>query len=242
MNPALEQLRSQSAVWGIRLSDSRLALLERYARLLGSYELANVIGTRDPEKIVTEHLLDSLSCFLTKCVHEANSMIDVGTGGGLPGVPLAIVRPELRVALLEATEKKVSFLKLVQEELGLRNLELLNTRVEEVGRKPEYRETFELATGRALAALPVVAEYCAPLVRVGGTILSMKGRLSEEESSQGIAAAKQLGLELREVRGVEYQEWLPQKERRLVVFEKVAVTPHRFPRRVGLAKKRPLGS
>ena len=241
MITATEQLRLQVEAWGIELDELRLPLLDQCAHLLAGYKLANVIGVRDRDRVVTEHLLDSLSCLLFEGLNRARSLIDVGTGGGLPGVPLAIARPELNVTLLEATEKKVNFLKYVREELNLQNLRLLNARVEEVGKGLEHREVFEIATARALAALPVVAEYCAPLVRVGGAILAMKGRLSEEEIAQGATAAPELGLELRPVLEVEYSAELAQKERRLVVFEKVAATPKKFPRRVGLAKKRPLG-
>ena len=160
----------------------------------------------------------------------------------MPGVPLAISRPDLRVTLLEATERKARFLHYTRKRLGLQNVDLIQGRVEDVGRKAASRETFDLAVARALADLPEVAEYCAPLVQVGGEILAMKGRLTEEELSRAAAASRELGLELREVREVNYRAELPQKERRLVVFEKILATPERFPRRPGLAKKRPLGS
>lgn len=238
---AIEQLRVQARSWGIELDHSRLSLLGEYADLLAGYELANVIGTKDRKQIVLEHLVDSLSCLAAEDVQCNGSLIDVGTGGGLPGIPLSIACPELRVTLLEATEKKVRFLEYVKTELGLDNLEVLHVRVEDVGRKPECREAFDLATARALAALPVVVEYCAPLVRPGGKIVAMKGRLPEEELSQGIKASRELGAELHEVLKVDYRVQLPQKERRLVVLDKVRATPSRFPRRVGLAKKRPLG-
>ncbi len=146
------------------------------------------------------------------------------------------------MTLLEVTEKKVRFLEYAKAQLDLGNLEVLHARVEEAGRDPRCRDAFDLATARALATLPVVLEYCAPLVRTGGAILAMKGRLPEEELSRGVAASHQLGAKLREVLKVEYRAQLPQKERRLVVFDKVRATSGRFPRRVGLAKKRPLGA
>jgi len=242
MKAAVEQLRLQTSDWGIDLEASQLALLSVYADLLAGYELANVIGTRDPGKIVVEHLCDSLSCLLIGDLWSSRSVIDVGTGGGLPGVPLAISHPELRVTLLEATEKKVRFLDYTREKLGLQNLDLIQGRVEDEGKKAAYRENFDLAVARALAELSVVVEYCAPLVRVGGKILAMKGRLTEEELSRGVAASHELGAEVCEVREVKYRAELPQKERRLVVFEKILATPEKFPRRVGLAKKRSLGT
>jgi 16S rRNA (guanine527-N7)-methyltransferase len=242
MKAAVEQLHLQSGDWDVSLEPSQLASLSAYAGLLAGYEYANVIGTRDPRKIVAEHLTDSLSCLLIRTLWSSGSVIDVGTGGGLPGVPLAISRPALRVTLLEATERKVRFLDYTRKRLGLRNLDLIQGRVEDEGNKAAYRETFDLAVARALAELPVVVEYCAPLVRVGGEIVAMKGRLAEEELSRGVAASRELGLEIREVREVKYRAELPQKERRLVVFKKILATPERFPRRAGLAKKRPLGS
>ena len=242
MPDALEQLRVQCKGWGIDLDGSQLKLLGAYADLLAGYELANVIGTRDRDQIILEHLVDSLSCLAATGIRWGSCLIDVGAGGGLPGIPLSVARPDLRVTLLEATEKKVRFLEYVKAELQLGNLEVLHARAEDAGRESRYREAFDLATARALAALPVVLEYCVPLVRTGGKVLAMKGRLQEEELSQGVAAARELGAQLSETTAVDYRPQIPHKERRLVVFDKVSATPARFPRRVGLAKKRPLGA
>jgi 16S rRNA (guanine527-N7)-methyltransferase len=242
MSEALEQLRVQCKDWGIDLDASQLRRFGEYADLLAGYELANVIGTRDWPRIVLEHLVDSLSCLAAADMRWNGCLIDVGAGGGLPSIPLSIVNPDLRITLLEATEKKVRFLKYVKAELKLGNITVLHARAEAVGREPKYREAFDLATARALAALPVVLEYCAPLVRIGGKVLAMKGRLQEEELLQGVAAAHELGAELKEMMTVHYHPKLPQKERRLVVFDKVKMTPVGFPRRVGFAKKRPLGA
>jgi 16S rRNA (guanine527-N7)-methyltransferase len=239
---AIEQLRLQSVIWGVQLSGTQLALLDAYADLLAEYDLANVIGTRSRNEIVLEHLIDSISCCLLEDLYRCNSIIDVGSGAGLPGLPLAMVQPDLYVTLLETTEKKVRFLEYVIARLRLQNAEVVHARAENVANKPTYRETFALATTRALASLPLVLEYCAPLVCPGGVILAMKGRLSEEELSKGIVASQQLGAALRDVREVEYSARPMEKERRLVVFDKVTTTHERFPRRVGLAKKRPLGT
>ena len=240
MNKALEQLRLQCCEWGLELRDSELRLLDLYAGLLADYPLANVIGVRDTEKILLEHLLDSLSCLTVEHLRSANSAVDIGTGGGLPGVPLSIVCPNLQVTLLEATKKKVNFLGHVKEELQLSNLKILHARAEEVGRIPAFREEFEVATARALAELVVVLEYCAPLVREGGHLISMKSRLEDAELSAGLKVCSQLGIELHEVRQVHYRPSLPQKERSLIVLAKTHTTPNSFPRRTGLAKKRPL--
>ncbi len=238
----MEQLWLQCNEWRLHLDQSCLPLLGSYAELLATYPLANVIGAKEIEHIILDHLLDSLSCLTVDQMARAESMVDVGTGGGLPGVPLAIARPELSVTLLEATERKARFLEEVRTRLGLKNVEVVQVRAEELGGMLEYRDSFGLATARAVATLPVVLEYCAPLVRIGGHVISMKAQLHEEELSAGIRASTQLGVQLREIHEVHYQAQLPRKERRLVVFDKVTETPRAFPRRVGLAKKRPLGT
>ena len=238
---AVEQLRLQCGEWGIELDAAQLSSLSAFAHLLADYDLANVIGTRDLSNILLDHLVDALSCLQVPDLRKETSLIDVGTGAGLPGIPLSIARPDLRVALLEASGKKSCFLHYVQAELAQRNLEVVRARAEEAGNQPQCRGTFALATARALAPLPVVLEYCTPFVHVGGAIIAMKGRLSEEELCGGVRASHQLGVELREVRQVKHSVELPQKERRLAIFDKVADTPAKFPRRAGLAKKRPLG-
>ena len=239
---AIERLRLQSTEWGIELESAQITLLGAYADLLANYERANVIGTRDRDQIVLGHILDALSCLLVSDFYRVHSVVDVGTGAGLPGIPLTIARPDLHVTLLEATLKKAHFLQHAREMLSLPNTEVLHARAEEVGARTHYREVFELATTRALASLPVVSEYCAPLVRPGGTVLAMKGRLPRGELPQGVSASRELGMVLREVRQVKHHAGLPQKERSLVVFDKVAPTAGAFPRRPGLAKKRPLGA
>ena len=242
MLDALEHLRVQCKDWGIDLHSHQLRLFGLYADLLAGYKLANVIGTRDRHQIILDHLVDSLSCIAATELQWDTCLIDVGAGGGLPGLPLSIARPDLRVTLLEAKGKKVRFLEYVRTELNLGNLIVLHARAEAAGRDARYREAFDLAAARALAALPVVLEYCAPLVRIGGEVLAMKGRLQEEELSRGVAAARELGAELSETLPINYRAQLPQKERRLVVFNKVSTSPSTFPRRVGLARKRPLGT
>lgn len=238
---AIELLELQAWEWGLGLDPPQLRALSRYADLLADYNLANVIGTRNPDKIVLEHVIDALSCHHIEDLYRRSSLIDIGSGAGLPGIPLSITRPDLKVTLLEATAKKVRFLRYIRETLNLSNLEVLHARAEEVAKKA-YKEAFNLATARALAALPVVLEYCAPFIGVGGTIIAMKGHLRDEELACGVTAACELQLTLREVRQVEWHPQLPSKERWLAVFDKPSSTPSRFPRRVGLAKKRPLGT
>ena len=238
---SLELLEAQAAAWGVRLDDGRLDRLLRYARLLASYEKANVIGTRDLDRILLDHVLDSLSCFLHHPLWEAGRLADVGSGGGLPGIPMSIVRPDLRTTLIESTGKKADFLSYAAERLALGNLEVVNARVEDIGRMQGPRGVYGIVTIRAVARLSVVAEYCVPLLEVGGQAIAMKARLEGEEYEEGRRATGELGATIAGVEPVAMLPEIGEKERNLVVLEKIRETPARYPRKAGMAAKRPLG-
>ncbi len=240
MEPA-KLLELQAAAWGLSLGGERLERLSEYAQLLGSYGLANVIGTRDPRGIVVDHVLDSLSCFLFEPLGEARRLADVGSGGGLPGLAIKIARPPLRVVLIESTAKKASFLRHAIEGLALDGVEVVNARVEEVANASSYREAYDAVTARAVARLSVVAEYCVPLLKIGGHAISMKAKLGPEELSEGQRAAEKLGARVSEVLEVPHLPEIGAKERRLVILEKVSETPGGYPRKVGEPAKKPLG-
>jgi 16S rRNA (guanine527-N7)-methyltransferase len=237
----LELVRQQAAAWGLRLNDDRLDRLQAFACYLGGYEEANVIGTREVGKILLDHVLDSLSCFLFEPLAEAGRLADVGSGGGLPGVPIKIYAPHMGVTLIESTGKKARFLRQVIDEMSLPGTEVVNARVEEVSRMVQHRGEYDVATVRAVARLPVVAEYCVPLLKAGGHVISMKGRLPEEEVSEGEKAAEKLGARVSELIRVPHLPEVGEKERRLVVFQKVRETPGQYPRNVGVPAKKPLG-
>lgn len=239
---AMELLEAQVQDWGRPLQAQQLDLLHLYAKLLSTYTDANVIGPKGIETILLDHVVDSLSCLSLQDTKLEGRIIDVGAGGGLPGVPLAITSPDLDVTLLEATKKKVVFLEYVRTELGLTNLNIINARAEDAGMQKGLRDRYKLAVARALASLPVVLEYCAPFVNSGGAILAMKGRLEGDELLAGRRAAARIGAELHEANRVQLRPELEQKQRHIVVFQKIGPTPSGYPRRVGLAKKRPLGS
>jgi 16S rRNA (guanine527-N7)-methyltransferase len=238
---ALELLRLQAASWGLLLDPDRLARLEWFACFLRDYEEANVIGTRELRGIVLDHVLDALSCFLFEPLSTARSLVDVGSGGGLPGVPIKIVEPQLRTSLVEATTKKARFLRHAAEMLSLDGVEIVNARVEEIARTDEHRGIYDAATVRAVARLSVVAEYCVPLLRVGGYVISMKGRLEEEEIYEGERAADKLGARISHLIRVSRMPELGEKERCLVILEKVEETSGKYPRDVGVPAKKPLG-
>jgi 16S rRNA (guanine527-N7)-methyltransferase len=238
---ALGLMEVQAAAWGLRLGHERRWHLKEYAGLLAHYDRANVIGTREVDTILMDHVLDSLSCFLHEPLIRARRMADVGSGGGLPGIPIKIVRPDLATTLVESTGKKAGFLQHAVDDLGLRGVAVENTRVEDLGRAPAHRGAYDVVTCRAVARLSVVAEYCVPLLKTGGCAIAMKGRLDPEELAEGQGALAALGAKVAEITRVPMLSEVGEKERSLVILEKTRETPARYPRRAGIVAKRPLG-
>lgn len=238
---SIERTVSEAGLWGLEISAVEREKLLAYALELAGYEKANVIGTKDVDEIFLHHILDSLSCFSAAPVAGAESLIDVGSGGGLPGIPLKVMRPGLKTTLLEATGKKVEFLRYATSRLGLDDVEVLNGRAENIGRELEYRGMYDVATVRAVAGLNVILEYCVPLVKKGGYVVSMKGSLDKQEMLAGERAAGLLGAEIREIVEIPLLPEMPDRERVLVVACKLSATPEQYPRKDGVPRKNPLG-
>lgn len=229
------------SAWGLRLGDREREELRAFADLLVGYERSNVIGTKDWDRVILDHILDSLSCGLFGPMEEARRLADVGSGGGLPGIPIQITHPSTEVTLFESTGKKADFLRHALQEIGLSRARVMRGRVEDAGQCSAHRCGYDICTARAVARLSVVAEYCVPLIRVGGRVVAMKGRLDDEEMQEGEKAARQLGATVAETIIVPFLREVSEKERRLVVLEKVGPTPKRYPRKPGMPAKSPLG-
>ena len=228
---------------GITLTDCHLTAFETcYWELVAWNERFNLTAITDWEGVLVRHFLDSLSCFkaLPRTELAAGArVIDVGTGAGFPGLALKIVCPGMRLTLLEATGKKVTFLEHVVGVLGLREVEVIHGRAEELGRDPAHREQYDWALARAVAEMPALAEYLLPLVRVGGAALVQKGEGAAAEVHRADAAIVTLGGRVRQLAPVELRGLA--ETRYLVVVDKVAATPAKYPRRPGVPQKRPLG-
>ncbi len=210
--------------------------LEAFSRmLLEKNQVMNLTAITDPRDVAVLHLLDSLA--LTGLAGlEGRTVVDVGTGAGFPGVPLAIARPSARVTLLDSLGKRVDFLRESCRTLGLDNVECVHGRAEEFA--GERRETFDLAVSRAVAALPVLCELCLPLVKVGGAFWAMKSVDTEEEISASKTAVKVLGGRIQAVS--DYTIPTTEVVHRVVCIQKTAPTPKKYPRRFALIKKQPL--
>jgi 16S rRNA (guanine527-N7)-methyltransferase len=192
-------------------------------------------SVHDPREGIDVHVSDSLSGLEVPELRSAAIVADLGAGGGLPGLVLAAVLPRARVVLIESQNRKCAFLCDAADAMGLANVEIVCARVEEWR---EGADLCEAVTARALASLPVVVEYAAPLLRPGGTLVAWKGEVAREEADDGIAAARLLGLELLPPQPV--RPFAGSERRTLHVARKVAPTPAGYPRRPGMASKRPL--
>ncbi|HRN51293.1 MAG TPA: 16S rRNA (guanine(527)-N(7))-methyltransferase RsmG [Anaerolineales bacterium] len=231
---------SVQAILGEPLSAEQAAAFDTYAdELLDWNQRINLTAVREREAVHTRHFLDSLSCWLAMRQQPGARIIDIGTGAGLPGLPLKIWQPRLQLSLLESVGKKARFLEHVVQVLGLDNVQVLTARAEDAGRDPAHREQYDWAVARAVAPLPVLAEYLLPFVRVGGYMLAQKARGVAEEAEQAANAFGQLGGKLRDLIQVRVPG-LEDEERWLVVVQKLKPTQARFPRQAGTPSKNPL--
>ncbi len=224
---------------GIEVTQEALDMFEEYRRLLlAANEVMNLTSITDDEGIALRHFVDSLTCILSPAAADYSSLVDVGTGAGFPGLVLHIVRPSRHTLLIDSVGKKVSFVQHVCRELGLENVEAVHGRAEDLAKKVEYRESFDLAVARGVSKLSPLAEYCLPFVRIGGWFLAMKGPRADEELEQRVRAAQQLGGAMPEVLEVV----LPygHGERKLISIRKEKRTASRFPRRHAVIAKNPL--
>lgn len=238
-------LREYAAEYGITVNDAACQKFDRYAQLLVEWnQRMNLTAITEPQDIVLKHFADSLTALSVVPEKTGLSLIDVGTGAGFPGIPLAIAREDIQLTLLDSLNKRLIFLKEVCDAMGIR-AQLIHARAEEGGRNPKLREQYDVATARAVAAMPVLAEYCLPFVKTGGRFIAMKGPDSDAELKAAtravdllggrVSAVKELTLPCRPHDGVEPQE------RRLFVIDKEKSTPPQFPRQSAKIAKEPLG-
>lgn len=227
------------ACWGLRLTPAQAEAFAVYERELLDWNTRfNLTAIREPEAIRLKHFLDSLSLVALLRERGAASLIDVGTGAGFPGLALKIALPSLRVTLVESVGKKAGFCRHVAGVLGMRGVEVLAERAETLGQRAAHRERHDVAVARAVAALPVLAEYLLPLVRVGGCMVAMKDAGAEDDLAAAAPAIATLGGDA----GAVIPLALPgiDRPRCLVVVEKIAATPRRYPRLPGVPAKTPL--
>lgn len=227
---------------GITLTDIQLQTYSAYcALLLQANSRFNLTAITEPTDVVRRHFLDSLTVVLAlpaSDLSRALRLVDVGSGGGLPGLPLAIAFPQWSVTLMESVNKKATFLVETAATLGLPNVEVTGGRAEDAGRSVA-RDWFDIACARAVASLPVLVEYCAPLVRTGGHIVLFRGRDVAGELHAARRAIDEMRCRVEST--LEVPDHLPVGEgHALIILKKEGPTPEAYPRRAGVARRRPL--
>ena len=225
------------AAHGVTLDREALMRLDLYAeRLIETNRRFNLTAVTDPDEVTVKHLADSLVLLGKTELPAGASLLDVGTGAGFPGLALKLARPDLQVAFLDGTRKKLGFISSVLEETGLAG-ETLHLRAEEAGKQPKYREKFDFVTARAVADMAVLVEYCLPFVRAGGLFLAMKSAAAEEEIQNAAGAVRLLGGKTEQNLLFDLVENTP---RRIVFVRKISQTPPKYPRASAKIAKSPL--
>ncbi|KYZ75718.1 16S rRNA (guanine(527)-N(7))-methyltransferase RsmG [Anaerosporomusa subterranea] len=234
-----EILTAVAAEYGIDLTERQVGQFTVYYQLLTEWnQKVNLTAITEPEEVAVKHIIDSLSCYDPAVFPLGCSVIDVGTGAGFPGVPLKILRPDLSLTLLDSLNKRINFLELLTTELQLSEVSCVHARAEEAGRQAKLRESFAVATSRAVARLNVLAELCLPLLKPGGCFIALKGAQFREEAVEAEPAIALLGGRLRELRPIKLPR-LPDS-RGVIYIDKIKATPAAYPRRPGTPEKNPL--
>ena len=235
-----DEVQKAAADFGMPLDDMQTnQLVSYYSLLLEWNNKMNLTAITDPHEVAVKHIVDSLSAFDSSLFRNGVHAIDVGTGAGFPGLVLKIYFPSMELVLLDSLQKRIKFLETVVSELGLKGVSCVHGRAEEAGRQKEYRERFDLAFSRAVARLSVLAEYTLPFVRVGGSLLALKGARYAEEMEEAGTAAKILGGNTPTAKPIK----LPGLDdgRAIVRIDKEKPTPKAYPRKSGTPEKKPLG-
>jgi 16S rRNA (guanine527-N7)-methyltransferase len=233
----MEKLKAFLNSNGLPCNKLILETFERYTELVLEWnQSVNITAVKDPIEFEERHLIDSLSVACFPQFGASKSVLDVGTGAGLPGIPLAILASEKEFLLLDSVGKKLKIVDSIAKELGLKKVKTLHARAEDPARKDSYREHFDFVVARAIANMSVLSEYCIPYAKVGGWFVAYKTKFAEEEIKQASTAIEILGGKLCEIT----EDKINDSDHVLVWIEKIKNTPPDYPRKAGLPSKNPL--
>ena len=235
------RLKNLSSKLDIALSDEQIEQFQiYYEMLIETNKVMNLTAITQLDEVVTKHFLDSIALANVYQIikNKELKIIDLGTGAGFPGIPLKIAFPQLQVTLMDSLNKRVKFLNSVIDELSLVNIDAIHGRAEEMARKTEYRQQYDLCVSRAVANLSTLTEYCLPFVKVDGMFISYKSSNIEDELNLSLNAIKILGGKLTEVKKLSLPE--SDIERSFVMIKKIKNTLKTYPRKPGTASKEPI--
>ena len=239
MREVFDRIKTEMDPLGVYITDGQIEQMAVFFEMLvEKNRVMNLTAITDPEEAVMRHFLDSLMLVRLIDPDDTDSLIDVGTGAGFPGIPLKIVFPNIKTVLLDSLDKRIRFLDDVITMLGLTDTEAVHARAEDAGRDPLLREQFDLAVSRAVSSLPVLTEYCMPFVRIGGSFVSYKSDQVEEEVNTAKKAVHLTGGKIVKTDCFR----LPGSDigRSLIRIDKIRSTPSVYPRKAGIPSKKPL--
>lgn len=231
------KLMEKLACINIELSESKIRDFFTYMEELVEWnKKINLTAIVEMDEVIDKHFVDSLT--ISQYIDDNESIIDVGTGAGFPGIPLKIARDNLKIDLLDSLNKRIIFLNEIINKLELKNITAIHSRAEDESSKKEKRESYDIAVSRAVANLPVLLEYLLPFVKLGGKCICMKGMNIEEEVNNSKKALRELGGEIEEIKKLQ----LPNTDatRNIIIVRKIANTPKKYPRKAGTATKNPI--
>ncbi|MED1864990.1 16S rRNA (guanine(527)-N(7))-methyltransferase RsmG [Fictibacillus nanhaiensis] len=224
---------------GVELSEKQLSQFETYYNLLVEWnEKMNLTAITEKEEVYLKHFYDSVTAGFYFDFNKNITVCDVGAGAGFPAIPLKIAFPKIKLTVVDSLNKRIGFLQHVVDELGLEDVSLYHDRAETFAHRPEFRQTFDLVTARAVARLSVLSELCLPLVKISGHFLGMKGANLPEEVRDGEKAVKLLGGKVKDIHSFVLP--IEESERNIIVIDKVKETPKKFPRKPGTPNKSPI--
>ncbi|GEO78852.1 16S rRNA methyltransferase GidB [Companilactobacillus mindensis DSM 14500] len=236
-----EEFFEALAKQGVELNETQKEQFATYFHeLVETNKVMNLTSITEEDQVYLKHFYDSIVLGFVddKLLHEELTLCDVGSGAGFPSLPLKIINPKLHVTIVDSLNKRIKFLDSLVEKLGLDSVSLVHGRAEEVGKNPQFRESFDVVTARAVAAMNVLTEFCLPLVKVDGQFVAMKSEKAPEELKTAQYAIETLGGEIKHQESVE----LPNDAgiRNFIFVKKIAKTPKKYPRKPGTPAKKPL--
>jgi 16S rRNA (guanine527-N7)-methyltransferase len=235
----VENLKTVAAELGIGISEQQYCYFATYYEFLLEYNMkVNLTRIVEPLDVAAKHFGDSLALLNQPYFNSGSLVADIGTGAGFPGLPLAIMRPDIQVVLVDSLRKRTIFLLEITKLLGLNNIQIVWARAEEVGRNPLYRQKFDIVLARAVASLNILVELCVPLLKTDGTFLAMKGPKADEEILQAQVAIQKLGSEISSI--VDTPLTLVGESRTLISIRKIRPTKPIYPRKAGTPERQPL--
>ncbi len=223
---------------GLELTEMQARQFEKfYEMMIETNKSMNLTAITEENEVIEKHFIDSVSCSKIMDMSRVRNIIDIGTGAGFPGIPLKIMYPEIDFVLVDSLNKRIKFIQNVVDELGLKKIQAVHGRAEDLARKPEYRAGFDLCVSRAVANLSTLSEYCIPFVRVNGYFVSYKAQKGHEEITQSANCMKILGSKIDEIKEFELGE---DNKRVLIKIKKCKGTAKAYPRKAGIPSKNPL--